>query len=873
MRLEIQQNIERNGGGYRNLNSALIPGSSLRLTRSRIALGERVVISLTAKDTSVTVNLLPTTMNTRTFVLLALALAIPAVTVAADWETIGNVTAVKPIANGLELTAERAAVRITALSPTVVRVRYARNGRFSNNSSFAVVKNPDLKPAKTQLRHTKDAVELNTGAMSVRVRRNPLVVSFLTPKGEVISQDDARRRVAWNGRQFRIWKSMPDNEHYFGLGDKAGPIDHRDQAFTNWTTDAFGWVGGSDPLYKAIPFFMATRQGRAYGVFLDNTYRSSFDFGKELRDAYSFGADGGELDYYFFYGPDPKKVVSDYTALTGRMPLPPLFALGYQQCRYSYYPEARVREIGNELRNRRIPADVIWLDIDYHDAYRAFTIDRKKFPNFEDMIADLNKQGFKTVVIVDLHTKKQPGYKIYDEGLAGDHFVRNPDGSIYVGPVWPGDSVFPDFTRAATREWYGRNYADLVKAGVRGFWNDMNEPAVFSYPSKTMPLDTVHRVEEPGAPPRKTDHREIHNVVGMQNVRATYDGVLKLAPNTRPFVLSRAGFAGTQRWAATWTGDNQSTWEHYRLTVPTLLSLGISGYAFVGNDVGGFEGNPTPELLTRWIQVGAFTPLYRNHTTTGSADQEPWVHGPEHEAIRREYIELRYKLMPYIYTQMEETSRTGVPLMRPMFMEFPADKEMEVTDKAFMFGNALMIAPKLNEFVGAYEVKFPSGEWFDYWTGSRVVRQKDKPFMVDPKLNEMPIYVRAGSIVAHQPVVQHTAEVPNGPLQLRVYPGANCAGSVYADDGETFDYTKGEVFRQRFTCEVSSNGLRVSVGAAEGAYKPWWTSMQVTAYGIDTAPANVTVNGKPITGWKHDAATKSVSLTVPRGKAEVSIQQ
>ncbi len=606
----------------------------------------------------------------RTLHAFTLLLILTAVGFAQGWQSVGKVTSTAALPNGVEIRTPVAVLHITALSPSVIRMYYGKGSKLPDHFSFAVVAHTGFQPPATKVTDKGDALELSTGKLIVRVEKASTRISFLEPDGRPVLQDQPGYPVSWNGTEFRVYKSMPLEEHYFGLGDKAGPLDHRDQAFTMWNMDAYGWVGGSDPLYKSIPFFMAVQGERAYGIFLDNTFRSSFDFGKESRDYYSFGADAGPLDYYFIYGPAPKQVVEQYTALTGRTPLPPLFALGYQQSRYSYYPEKRVLEIAGEFRKRRIPADVIYLDIDYEHGYRSFTIDRQRFPTFEQMIGDLNKEGFKVVAITDLHLKKEPGYKPYDEGVAGDQFVKNPDGSVYVGKVWPGDSVFPDFTRRNTREWFGTLYRDLVAMGVRGFWDDMNEPAVFRYPEKTMPLDTLHRIDE-GAVERTTDHREAHNLVGMENARATYEGLLRLKPNERPFVLTRAGCAGTQRYAATWTGDNQGTWEHLRLTLPTLLSLGISGYGLVGNDAGGFSGSAPADLVTRWMELGVFTPLYRNHTDTNTRDKEPWVHGREHEVIRRRYIELRYRLMPYIYTVAEEMSRTGVPMMRPMFMEFP----------------------------------------------------------------------------------------------------------------------------------------------------------------------------------------------------------
>ena len=333
------------------------------------------------------------------------------------WRSVGNVSTVKVLPAGVELLAGTTRVRVLALSANVVRVRYAQDGTFPPEHSFAVLPNAFPQPPKVRVQQTPNEVVLNTGGVQVKILKSPLRVVFLDAAGKIVSQDQPSCPTSFNGPAFRVWKAMPEDEHYFALGDKTGPLDHRNLAFTMWNTDVFGWQESTDPLYKSIPFLLATLNGSAYGVFLDNTYRSNFDFGKESRDFYSFGSDGGELDYYFFYGPDPKRVVEDFTTLVGKTPLPPLFALGYQQCRYSYYPEARVREVAGEFRKRKIPADVIYLDIDYQENNRPFTIDRVRFPTFESMVSDLKTEGFKVVAITDLHLASLPGYKPYEEGI------------------------------------------------------------------------------------------------------------------------------------------------------------------------------------------------------------------------------------------------------------------------------------------------------------------------------------------------------------------------------------------------------------------------------------------------------------------------
>ena len=519
-----------------------------------------------------------------------------------------RVTASREIPNGIEIHSGSALMQITALRDDVLRVRVGPAGQLLEDASWAVLAEARQSAIPVTQETSSTSVGFTTAKLRVAVHRDPLTLKVTDLAGHVIAENYPGRTIEYHGTSFRVYMNSPEDEHYFGLGDKPGPLDRRNEAFSDWNTDAFGWQESTDPIYKSIPYFITLRNGIAAGIFLDNTWRTSFDFNKEYRDAYSFGAPNGTLDYYILYGPEPKQVVETWAWLTGKTPLPPLWTLGYQQSRYSYYPESDVRRIAAKLRSERIPADVIWLDIDYQYKNRPFTVDPERFPHFEQMVQDLKAEHLKTVVITDLHIADVPnaGYKPYDEGKAGDHFVKNPDGATYVGIVWPGKSVFPDFTQKQSREWWGTLYADFVKDGVAGFWNDMNEPAIFEVASKTMPDDVVHRIEEPGFATRTAAHLEIHNIFGMENSRGTYEGLLKLAPDKRPFVMTRASYAGGQRYAATWTGDNSSTWNHLRQTIPQLLNLGLSGFAMSGADVGGFAGSPQPELLTRWLEVAAF---------------------------------------------------------------------------------------------------------------------------------------------------------------------------------------------------------------------------------------------------------------------------
>jgi alpha-glucosidase len=677
--------------------------------------------------------------------------------------------------------------------------------------------------------------------------------------------------VRWNGNRFTVSKQRETDDHFFGLGDKPGPLDRAGEVFTMWNTDAFGWQESTDPIYKSIPFFLHVSHGRTLGVFLDNTWRSNFDFGHADPSEYTFGAADGPIDYYLMYGPEPRQVVTAWSWLTGPTPLPPLWALGFQQSRYSYFPESQLREVAERLRKDRIPTDVLWLDIDFQHENWPFTVNEEAYPDFKGMVQDLAKDKFKLVVITDLHVAKQPGvgYAPYDSGAAGDHFVKNPDGSTYVGTVWPGDAVFPDFTQARTRQWWGSLFKTFVDDGVAGFWNDMNEPAVFGTPEKTMPANVHSRIDEPGFKKRMATELEVHNIFGLENARATYDGELALRPNERPFVMTRASYAGGQRYGCTWTGDNSSTWNHLRMTVPQIINLGLSGFALSGADVGGFAGSPSPDLLTKWVELAAFQPIDRIHSAKGTRMHEVWVDGPEHETIRRRFIEERYRLMPYFYTIAEETSRDGLPIDRPLFLEYPDDL---TGGTEFMFGSRILVAPSsyLEEPV-PYAVHLPPGTWYDYWTGDQIksgkpagqvdLEQRDKviaqkPLMVTPTLDQLPVYVRGGSILPIAPLTQSTSETPNGPLILRVFPlmpgfdspGEVCAGEVYTDDGHTLNFRNGEFARIHFSCSEAPNGaVNVQISKQEGTWKPWWREYRVEVVGFTPKTSEAIMNNQRLT--------------------------
>jgi alpha-glucosidase len=758
------------------------------------------------------------------------------------WSSLGVMPAPAWDGRVLLFQSGQGTLAITPLSDDVFRVRFTAAKSFGRDHSYAVV-NHNSGAVSAKVETDSNSTVLATASVKVTVQQSPLRISFANSAGEILDADDPGRGIAFAGPAFRVAKQLRDDEHVYGFGEKNGKLDKRGWKlggcnYVMWNSDTFAYDSSTDPIYVSVPFYMVVRHGQAHGIFLDDTWRSTFDVGRERQDLLTFGADGGDLDYYFINGPDPKKVIERYTTLTGRMPLPPLWSLGFNQCRYSYYPESKVRWIADTFREKKIPADVIWLDIHYEDNYKPFTWDHGRFPDPKKMIGDLREQGFRVVCIVDAHPKVEKGYAPYDEGVAGDYFVKNPDGSLYEAPVWPsladknpGPSVFPDFSNPAARKWWGSLYKSFLDIGVAGIWNDMDEPAVFNTKSGTMPLDVVFDNEG-----QQATHREIHNVYGQLLTRSTFEGLSRLRPNERPFVLTRASFAGGQRYAAAWPGDNTSEWSSLRQSISTLLGMGLSGFSFVGCDIGGFDGSPSGELYTRWLQAGVFYPFMRSHSTSGSPDKEPWSFDYHHEIINKHAIELRYELLPYIYNVMQQAAQTGVPALRPLFLEYPDDEKVAGLDDEFLFGADLLVAPVLYQGANERQVYFPKGEWFDYWTGREFAG--DRAIHLPVTLDSIPMFVRAGGFIFRQPVIQNTGEMPGKPLRILIAPANDSESSLYEDDGQTLDYHQGAFMKRRFHQIRADEKMIVDVSGPEGTYRPAARDMVLETW-TDHEPKNI----------------------------------
>lgn len=615
------------------------------------------------------------------------------------------------------------------------------------------------------------------------VDKNTTEISFRDLEGNIINEDF---QSSFKDEEGNVYISkVNDCLAYYGLGEKGGDLNKKGCYTENFNTDDPETDDDSITYYKTIPFYVALKEEATYGIFFDNSFRSYFDMGKEMGDRIFFGAIGGQIQYYFIPGENIKEVVKNYTALTGRMEMPPLWSLGYQQCRFSYFSQEEVRELVKTFEEKDIPLDVVYLDIDYMDGFRVMTF---KTPNFDDaagLISDLKEKGIRTITIIDPGVKVDEEYDVFKRGKEGNHFTKKLDGEMFIGAVWPGDSAFPDFSNKDCREWWKSELKKFISEhGMDGIWNDMNEPCVFNNDHKTM-LETCLHNSDNGV----IEHKEFHNRYGFEMSRCSKEAQEELHPNERGFSMTRATYAGGQRYSSVWTGDNMSLWSQMRMSISMNANLGISGFSFVGNDVSGFGLDSSEELFIRWMEMGPFIPIFRNHSNMYTRRQEPWAFGPRAEKIAKKSIELRYELLPYIYDLYYISHKEGLPIFRPMIMEYEKDMNLLNMREQFMLGENMIVAPVLYEVERSKTVYLPKGSWFNYFTMEKL--QGGKWYKLPCELDEILVFVKEGAIIpTYNKKFRNVKERPNNIL-LKVF-GENAKGFHYNDDGHTMEYLEGK---------------------------------------------------------------------------------
>lgn len=722
-------------------------------------------------------------------------------------------------------------LQLTVLTPEIVRVFEYRG---NDGSSYAIEGSKEQKTDFT-IKQIDDHYELRTSALTIKLdagqhldvydqKGNPLVTDYrgkrqLLNKGidkvherlvKAEGHSVSESTVKSDSGYYQIVKSLAADEQLYGLGDKTGYLNKRGYEYDNWNVDNPNpQLENFTKLYKSIPVMLGLKNGRPYGLFFDNTYKSHFDMGKENSNYYFYTAVDGNIDYYVLGGRSLKDVVTNYTYLTGRVPLPQKWTLGYQQSRWGYSASQKeVQDIVDGLKKYDLPCDAIHFDVDYMRGYRVFTWNKDNYNgNPKKFVSDLKNQGIKVVPIIDPGVKKDPEYQTYASGIKNGYFVTSPDGKVYINKVWPGNSAFPDFGNPKVRQWWANNNKFLTDMEVSGVWIDMNEPASFE---GQIPDNIIFSDEN-----KKSTHKKMHNVYGHNMARATYAG-LKKQQDKRPFVITRAAYAGTQKYSTIWTGDNRSIWPHIQMMIPQLCNLGMSGFSFVGTDIGGFASDTTSELLTRWIEAAIFSPLLRNHSAMGTRHQEPWSFGEPTLSIYRKYLKLRYHFIPYLYDLFAQESKNGLPIMRPLVLNYDNDPRTREINDEFMVGDNVLVAPIVEPSQTKRLVYLPEGQWIDFWNNREYEGQQD--IVMDAPLDKLPLFIKENTILPWGKSVDHVSEKADQEITFKVF-GDHADYQHYQDDGTDFNYQDGEFNQYRITVDGDNVNVQLKHHGFKSAYE------------------------------------------------------
>ncbi|MFK5880091.1 MAG: glycoside hydrolase family 31 protein [Flavobacteriaceae bacterium] len=737
-------------------------------------------------------------------------------------------------------------LQVTIQRDSVLRFRYTTNLIFENDFSYAITKYASKGYNLLEINEDDTNYIITTSKLICLIsKENMRKTIYDVIDNSLIYEDELgfhwEESHGFGGNIVKMTAVAQESESYFGLGDKPSDINLKGKRFQNWVTDSYAYGKDTDPIYKAIPFYIGLHHKKAYGIFFDNTFRSYFDFCHERRNITSFWAQGGEMNYYFIYGPKMEDVVVNYTDLTGKPhDLPALWTLGYHQCKWSYYPELKVKEITKKFRDLKIPCDAIYLDIDYMEGFRCFTWNKEHFPNPKKMVKELADDGFKTIVIIDPGIKIDNDYSVYKEGMENDYFCKRADGPYMNGKVWPGECHFPDFTNPKVREWWSGLFKELVEdIGVKGVWNDMNEPAVMDVPGKTFPDDVRHNYDG-----NYCSHRKAHNIYGMQMARATYQGMKKFSYPKRPFVITRAAYSGTQRYTSTWTGDNIASWEHLQIANIQAQRMCMSGFSFVGSDIGGFAEQPNGELYARWIQLGIFHPFCRTHSSGDHGDQEPWAFDNNITDVVRKFIEIRYTLLPYLYTAFWRYANEGIPILKSLVLFDQEDQHTHYRNDEFVFGEKILACPINEPNAKGRRMFIPRGKWYNFWNYEII--EGGQELWVDADLDSMPIFIKEGAIIPKYPVQQYVGEIEIEQLKLEVYFKLGKEKSqVYEDAHDGYDYKKGRFSLRNFSLVGKKKTLAIQQHKS-GKYITPYNTFELYLIGIPFKIDKITIDNEII---------------------------
>src|SRR5690348_2672202 len=778
----------------------------------------------------------------------------------AQSNNVGKIISYKIIPGGIEGKTENALFSIHAYNDHIIRVRFTKEKKF-RNFSYALSSNEIPVYDSVKIEENNSNIVLSTKAIIAVIEKSPCFrIIFKNKNNEIINEDVDGKSFGTSFIENKpvVYKKIQDSERYVGLGEALGNLDRRGSGITLNNTDTYKYGDPRLPMYSSIPFYIGIHHQLVYGLFFNNSYQSFFNFG--LSTPYtSVSFDGGDMDYFFIYDTSVSKIIEHYTSLTGRMQLPPLWALGYHQSRADYYQDKALL-VAKTLRAKKIPVDCIVLDAEYQLGYEPFRIDSSRFPDMKTLADELAKMNIELTASVYPGVHIDATYTSYNDGLKKNIFLKYNDGSLFKTEIAPLKVVLPDYTNPKTRQWWKDAMKWFASNHIHGYWNDMNEPAVGgSY----LPGNVSFYFDG-----YKTTAAEAKNVYGFQMARSSYESCLQNENNLRPFVLTRSGFAGVQRYAAMWSGDNTASDDGLLTSVLINNNMGLSGVPFIGYDIGGFIGNDSKELFTRFTEAGIFSPFCRNHKEMYAVNNEPYSYGSEVEAIAKKFIEFRYRLLPYIYPAFYQSTQTGVPVAKSLCIDYPFDKKIYNTlyQYEFLFGNDILVIPATSARA-RQQYYLPEGEWYDLYSDKIITGPQEMADSIP--LEKIPLFVKASAIIPVQSIVQSTKDLPSDTLQIHIYKGnQNNIFTYYEDSGNSFQYRRGAYCKRLFTYLPEKKEIIIS--SQQGSFISKFKKLQLIFHGFGDDMKSIQLNEVSevsLTSYKNFLLKGSDTDTIPAVKS------
>ena len=761
------------------------------------------------------------------FVILLLLLA----TLHANGQTpLGGFTGYAKGGKAITVQADTSAVRFIFYRSDILRIDYLPSPSSTVDSSFVVIRDT-TESVPLSIQDSDSLLVISSSSIRMHCRKFPLRFSYFTSSGELLVEEPVAVGFTSEQAERVVNFSLRPRERFYGTGERGTSLDKRGQAFESYNTQIGGYSTPLATMNLNVPFLASTS---GYALYFDNTFRGKFDLGASDTTRFSYTATGGELSYYLIAAPTIPGQLEKYTWLTGRQPLPPRWAFGYMQSKNRYQNEKEARATVDTLRAKQFPCDALVLDLRWFKYMGDLRWDRSSWPDPERMMSDFAAEGIKTVLITEPYIIDSSVN--YAEAASNAYFARDTRGQPYTFDKWWScdgcSAALLDMTNPDVRLWWWNKHAAFLGTEVAGIWTDLGEP-------ERHPDEMQHHLGTAA---------KVHNIYNLLWAKTVFEGFNRLRPDRRVFNLTRSGFAGIQRYGAIpWSGDVARKFGGLAVQLPMLLNMGMSGLAYHNSDIGGYARNPTtPELYVRWMQYGTFCPIARAHgagEVVKGAPTEPWAFGPEAERICRTYIQLRYQLLPYIYSMAHQNYETGMPLARPLFFAFPDDDNLYNESSSYLWGDALLVSPVVEVGQTAKELYLPAGRWYNFWTDELL---PGKQFVhVSAPLERMPLFVKSGSIIPMVPPALSTAFIPNDSLFIHVYTGKDASFTLYEDDGTTGAYTRGEKRTMDIVFTQSVMSLNIAAGVGTYDHASTRRAYRVDFHGL-VRPLCMEINGRPL---------------------------